>query len=118
MPSTLKRQPAKPAPRIVRKPRAAAQARRPSVVNVHEAKTQLSRLLARVAAGEEITIARAGQPFARLVPLTSPASANPYLALGIADAVAAYDHDHGQPEIDFPEVWLKRSPPKPDPLEE
>lgn len=41
----------------------------PSVVNVHVAKTQLSRLLARVEAGEEITIARAGQPFARLVPL-------------------------------------------------
>ena len=41
----------------------------PALFNVHEAKTQLSRLLARVEAGEEITIARAGQPFARLVPL-------------------------------------------------
>jgi prevent-host-death family protein len=37
-------------------------------VNVHEAKTHLSRLLERVAAGEEITIARAGRPVARLVP--------------------------------------------------
>ena len=37
------------------------------VVNVHEAKTQLSRLLRRVADGEEITIARAGVPVARLV---------------------------------------------------
>lgn len=37
-------------------------------VNVHEAKTHLSRLLARVAAGEEIVIARAGKPIARLVP--------------------------------------------------
>jgi prevent-host-death family protein len=37
-------------------------------VNVHEAKTHLSRLLARVAAGEEIVIARAGKPVARLVP--------------------------------------------------
>lgn len=36
-------------------------------VNVHEAKTQLSKLLARVAAGEEIVIARAGKPVARLV---------------------------------------------------
>ena len=36
-------------------------------VNVHEAKTHLSRLLQRVAAGEEITIARAGVPMARLV---------------------------------------------------
>jgi prevent-host-death family protein len=39
-----------------------------SVVNVHEAKTHLSRLLERVAAGEEIVIAKAGRPVARLVP--------------------------------------------------
>jgi prevent-host-death family protein len=38
-------------------------------VNVHEAKTQLSKLLARVEAGEEIVIARAGKPVARLVPV-------------------------------------------------
>ena len=37
------------------------------VVNVHEAKTQLSRLLAQVEAGEEVVIARRGQPVARLV---------------------------------------------------
>jgi prevent-host-death family protein len=39
------------------------------MVNVHEAKTHLSRLLERVHAGEEIIIAKAGKPFARLVPL-------------------------------------------------
>ncbi len=38
-------------------------------VNVHEAKTHLSRLLKRVAAGEEIVIAKAGKPIARLVPV-------------------------------------------------
>lgn len=38
-------------------------------VNVHEAKTHLSRLLERVEHGEEIVIARAGKPIARLVPL-------------------------------------------------
>ncbi|MCB7135146.1 type II toxin-antitoxin system Phd/YefM family antitoxin [Cellulosimicrobium marinum] len=37
-------------------------------VNVHEAKTHLSRLLADVEAGEEIVIARAGKPVARLTP--------------------------------------------------
>ena len=37
-------------------------------VNVHEAKTHLSRLLERAAAGEEIVISRAGRPVARLVP--------------------------------------------------
>ena len=36
-------------------------------VNVHQAKTQLLRLLARVEAGEEIVIARNGKPVARLV---------------------------------------------------
>jgi prevent-host-death family protein len=40
------------------------------MVNVHEAKTQLSRLLERVEAGEEIIIARAGKPVARLIALT------------------------------------------------
>jgi prevent-host-death family protein len=37
-----------------------------SQVNIHEAKTHLSRLLERVQAGEEITIAKAGKPIARL----------------------------------------------------
>jgi prevent-host-death family protein len=41
-------------------------------VNVHEAKTQLSRLLQQVAAGEEITIANRGTPVARLVPAERP----------------------------------------------
>lgn len=40
-----------------------------ATVNVHEAKTHLSRLLERVEAGEEVTIARAGVPVARLVAL-------------------------------------------------
>ena len=43
-----------------------------TVVNVHEAKTHLSRLLARVAAGEEIIIARANKPLARLVAVELP----------------------------------------------
>ena len=37
-----------------------------ATVNVHEAKTHLSRLLAQVEAGEEVTIARNGKPVARL----------------------------------------------------
>lgn len=42
------------------------------VMNVYEAKTHLSQLLAAVAAGEEVIIARAGKPLARLVPYTEP----------------------------------------------
>lgn len=41
------------------------------VVNVQEAKTHLSQLLQRVAAGEEIVLARSGVPVARLVPITT-----------------------------------------------
>ena len=43
------------------------------VVNVHEAKTHLSRLLARVEAGEEVVIARNGNPVAQLVRCKSKA---------------------------------------------
>lgn len=38
-------------------------------VNIHEAKTHLSRLLERVAMGEEVIIAKAGKPIAKLVPV-------------------------------------------------
>ena len=40
-------------------------------VNVHQAKTHLSRLLERVAEGEEIVIAKSGRPMAMLVPMPS-----------------------------------------------
>ena len=43
-----------------------------SVVNVHEAKTHLSSLLEQVQAGEEVVIAKAGHPVARLVSYTPP----------------------------------------------
>jgi prevent-host-death family protein len=42
-------------------------------VNIHQAKTHLSALLAKVEAGEEIVIAKAGRPVARLVPAGGPA---------------------------------------------
>lgn len=46
-------------------------------VNIHQAKTHLSRLLQRVAGGEEITIARAGVPVARLVAVEPPRTPRP-----------------------------------------
>jgi prevent-host-death family protein len=54
-------------------------------VNVHEAKTHLSRLLERAHAGEEIVIAKGGKPFARLVPLATLAPRVPGLLRGIYD---------------------------------
>jgi prevent-host-death family protein len=41
-------------------------------INIHQAKTHLSRLIERVQAGEEFVIAKAGRPAARLVPLEAP----------------------------------------------
>ena len=40
-----------------------------AVINIHEAKTHLSRIIEEVAAGKEVVIAKAGKPMARLVPL-------------------------------------------------
>ena len=42
-----------------------------AIVNVHEAKTNLSKLMERARAGEEIILARAGKPYVRLVPLAT-----------------------------------------------
>ncbi|CAK0747253.1 Antitoxin [Gammaproteobacteria bacterium] len=51
-------------------------------VNIHEAKTQLSRFVDQAAAGEEIIIARAGKPVARLAPLVTPHRKARQLGLG------------------------------------
>jgi prevent-host-death family protein len=53
-----------------------------TIVNVHQAKTHLSQLLERVAAGEEVVIARAGHPVARLVPFNPNEPRRPGLAKG------------------------------------
>lgn len=51
-------------------------------VNIHEAKTHLSRFVDQAAAGEEILIARAGKPVARLVALASEVKPPRQLGLG------------------------------------
>jgi len=45
-----------------------------TTVNIHEAKTQLSRLVARVARGESFIIAKAGKPLARVIPIEAKES--------------------------------------------
>ncbi len=49
-----------------------------AMVNMHEAKTQLSRLVERAAQGEEIVIARGGRPVARLVKIEQDPSPRPF----------------------------------------
>ena len=66
------------------------------VVNVHAAKTHLSRLLERVEAGEEITLARAGKPVARLVPYVSRREPRP---LGLAQGRGWMAPDFDSPEV-------------------
>jgi prevent-host-death family protein len=77
-------------------------------INLHQAKTHLSRLVDEAAAGEEIVIARGGRPVARLVALDRPNQARP---LGLfagepwsiapdfddlpADVLAAFEGDDG-----------------------
>jgi prevent-host-death family protein len=62
------------------------------VVNVHEAKTHLSRLLDRVQGGEEIVIAKAGRPVARLVAVAEqPERRTPGSARGLISLSPDFD---------------------------
>jgi prevent-host-death family protein len=56
-------------------------------MNIAEAKAKLSELLDRALAGEEIVIARAGKPLARLVPVTPPTRRKPGVWRGWAAAI-------------------------------
>ncbi len=51
-------------------------------INIHEAKTHFSKLIDRVRAGEEIVIAKAGKPVAKLMPIDRPAPRKPGIAEG------------------------------------
>ncbi|HKW61031.1 MAG TPA: type II toxin-antitoxin system Phd/YefM family antitoxin [Candidatus Acidoferrum sp.] len=67
-------------------------------VNTYEAKTQLSRLLRRVAAGEEITIANRGVPVARLVPARPGKGARRELGVDRGKFVVPDDFDAPLPD--------------------
>ena len=57
------------------------------VVNIHEAKTHFSKLLARVNSGEEIIIAKSGKPYAMLIPFRQVKKRTPGIAKGrVTDA--------------------------------
>ena len=67
------------------------------MVNIHEAKTHLSRLLVRVMGGEEVIIAKAGKPVARLVPIDeAPEQRKPGTAVG--EIVISPDFDVPLPD--------------------
>jgi prevent-host-death family protein len=64
----------------------------PRTYNIHEAKTQLSKLLEQVQQGDDVVIARAGVPVARLVAVAPPATAR-VLGTEAGRVVVAEDFD-------------------------
>lgn len=54
-------------------------------INIHDAKTQLSKLIRRVEAGEEIILSRSGRPVARLIPIEPNRPRQPGLLSGRLD---------------------------------
>ncbi len=75
------------------------------IVNIHAAKTQLSRLIADVLAGEEVVIAKAGTPLVRLV----PASVNDApRALGILAGAVVEAEDCWAPDTEIDVLFYGR----------
>lgn len=73
-------------------------------VNVHEAKTHLSRLLERVAMGEEVTIAKAGTPVAKLVPIRTKSKKR---ALGTAKGDFVVPDDFHEADREIEDLFYK-----------
>jgi prevent-host-death family protein len=69
-------------------------------VNMHEAKTHLSRLVERVEGGAEIVISRAGKPAARLVPVEMPKPTRRKLGVWADSGVTVEDFDAIDSEIE------------------
>ncbi len=71
-----------------------------TTVNIHEAKTQLSRLVARVARGESFIIAKAGKPLARVIPIAAKESPEDRLGFMKGEMAVPKDFDQmGRDEI-------------------
>jgi prevent-host-death family protein len=79
-------------------------------VNIHEAKTHFSRLVQRAAAGEEITISRAGVPMARLMPIERKSKIRP-LGMDRGRVWVADDFDAPLPDEILKEFYGGELPP-------
>ena len=82
-------------------------------VNIHEAKTHFSKLLSRVSRGEEVVIARAGKPVARLVPVAQTPPERPF---GIDKGKIWMAPDFDELPQDFLEAFYGGSLPDLDPV--
>jgi prevent-host-death family protein len=71
-----------------------------TTVNIHEAKTHLSRLVARVERGESFVIAKAGKPLARVIPIDAKESSTSRLGFMKGETMVPKDFDEmGRDEI-------------------
>jgi prevent-host-death family protein len=82
-------------------------------VNIHQAKTHLSRLLQRVAAGEEVTIARSGVPVAKLIAAGPQGKSRP-MGMDQGKIWIAEDFDAPDPALEalFYDAPLTTAPPR------
>jgi prevent-host-death family protein len=76
------------------------------VINIHEAKTQLSRYLQEVAEGKEVVIGKYGQPIARLVPYVS---AKPTYHFGLLKGQLETPADFDAPDERVPALFEGRA---------
>jgi prevent-host-death family protein len=76
-------------------------------VNVHEAKTHLSKLLERVAVGEEVIIAKAGKPVAKLVPINDKKRT---FNFGSAKGEFVVPDDFNEPDPEIEALFYKPLP--------
>ena len=83
------------------------------MVNVHEAKTQLSRLIERALAGDEVVIARAGVPAVMLSPAPAVAVPNERL-LGLLKGQIWTSPDFDQDDPELERLFLGEGPEKGD----
>ena len=84
-------------------------------VNIHEAKTHLSKLLERVAIGEEVIIAKAGTPVAKLVPIEGKKRE---FKFGSARGEFVVPDDFNEPDPEIEKLFYEGDPSHKDPLDE
>lgn len=81
-------------------------------VNVHDAKTHLSKLLERVALGEEVVIAKAGTPVAKLVPIQPPKTR----IFGSARGEFTVPDNFNEADAEIEKLFYEGDPSSKDPL--
>ena len=77
-------------------------------INIHHAKTHLSKLVEEVALGEEIIIAKAGKPIAKLVPIDKPKK-NIRVPGSMKNQIILTDNDNQPMREDELSLWLNSS---------